>query len=392
MARATASEQAFLRALVLGRPPPGRAGAVVGDAVAKAAGVPRQGRAPGADAARRPRRGRRGRAGRRATSAQFRLRGRPADPPDARLDRAGRRRPRWRRPGRRPSSGSSTARASRSTATAATSAIFTRTLDDVTARMPEVVAAALALPADAFVLDGEAIALREDGRPEPFQVTGSRFASKSGAVGSRRCSSTSCTSTARTCSTRRLGARAGARGASCPSRVARPARAAPTSSCRDPRAGARPRGRGRQGAGRALRRRAPRRRVAEGQAGAHARPRGAGRRVGLTGGAAGGSRTCGSARATTGRVRDARQDVQGADRRDARVADRGAARRWRPGATGTSCTCGRSSSWRSPSTACRRARATRAASRCGSRACCATGRTSRRRRRTRSSGPRGAWK
>ena len=56
--------------------------------------------------------------------------------------------------------------------------IFTRTLDDVTARLPEVVAAALALPGAAFVLDGEAIALREDGRPYPFQVTGSRFASR----------------------------------------------------------------------------------------------------------------------------------------------------------------------------------------------------------------------
>src|SRR3954447_11882454 len=56
--------------------------------------------------------------------------------------------------------------------------IFTRTLDDVTARLPEVVEAALALPAGAFVLDGEAIALRDDGRPHPFQVTGSRFASR----------------------------------------------------------------------------------------------------------------------------------------------------------------------------------------------------------------------
>ena len=57
-------------------------------------------------------------------------------------------------------------------------AIFTRTLDDVTARLPEVVDAALALPARAVVLDGEAIALREDGRPQPFQVTASRFGSR----------------------------------------------------------------------------------------------------------------------------------------------------------------------------------------------------------------------
>ncbi len=56
--------------------------------------------------------------------------------------------------------------------------LFTRTLDDVTARLPELVAAALALPADAFVLDGEAIALRPDGRPHPFQVTSSRLGSR----------------------------------------------------------------------------------------------------------------------------------------------------------------------------------------------------------------------
>ena len=55
-------------------------------------------------------------------------------------------------------------------------AVFSRTLDDLTARLPEVAAAARGLPARRFVLDGEAIALRPDGRPEPFQVTGSRIA------------------------------------------------------------------------------------------------------------------------------------------------------------------------------------------------------------------------
>ena len=54
-------------------------------------------------------------------------------------------------------------------------ALFTRTLDDVTARLPELVAAVLALPATELVLDGEAIALRADGRPHPFQVTASRL-------------------------------------------------------------------------------------------------------------------------------------------------------------------------------------------------------------------------
>ena len=56
-------------------------------------------------------------------------------------------------------------------------AIFSRSLDDLTAKLPEVVAAALSLPASRVVLDGEAISLRDDGRPEPFQVTSSRIAS-----------------------------------------------------------------------------------------------------------------------------------------------------------------------------------------------------------------------
>jgi ATP-dependent DNA ligase I len=53
---------------------------------------------------------------------------------------------------------------------------FTRSLADVTDRVPEVVAAVRALPLDAAVLDGEVIALRADGRPYPFQDSMSRFA------------------------------------------------------------------------------------------------------------------------------------------------------------------------------------------------------------------------
>jgi DNA ligase-1 len=53
--------------------------------------------------------------------------------------------------------------------------VYTRSLDDVTARLPEVVDATLALPVGDLIADGEAIALRPDGRPQPFQVTGSRF-------------------------------------------------------------------------------------------------------------------------------------------------------------------------------------------------------------------------
>ena len=55
--------------------------------------------------------------------------------------------------------------------------LFTRTLDDITARLPEVVAALAKLPLSTAVLDGELIALREDGRPLPFQDTAARTAS-----------------------------------------------------------------------------------------------------------------------------------------------------------------------------------------------------------------------
>jgi ATP-dependent DNA ligase I len=58
--------------------------------------------------------------------------------------------------------------------------VFTRSLDDITSRVPELVETALALPVHAAVLDGEAIALRPDGRPHPFQVTAGRLGSKLG--------------------------------------------------------------------------------------------------------------------------------------------------------------------------------------------------------------------
>lgn len=55
--------------------------------------------------------------------------------------------------------------------------VLSRSLDDITAKVPEVVSAALSLPATAFVLDGEALALDPAGRPLPFQVSASRAAS-----------------------------------------------------------------------------------------------------------------------------------------------------------------------------------------------------------------------
>ena len=56
--------------------------------------------------------------------------------------------------------------------------VFTRNLADITERVPEVVERVRELPAEALILDGEAIALREDERPEAFQVTMSRFGSR----------------------------------------------------------------------------------------------------------------------------------------------------------------------------------------------------------------------
>ncbi len=56
--------------------------------------------------------------------------------------------------------------------------LFTRTLDDITDRLPEVVAAVAKLPVSSAVLDGELIALRLDGRPMPFQDTAARAATE----------------------------------------------------------------------------------------------------------------------------------------------------------------------------------------------------------------------
>ncbi len=56
--------------------------------------------------------------------------------------------------------------------------LFTRSLDDITARLPEVVAAVEALPVRSLVADAEVIALRPDGRPRPFAETASRVGTR----------------------------------------------------------------------------------------------------------------------------------------------------------------------------------------------------------------------
>jgi DNA ligase-1 len=63
--------------------------------------------------------------------------------------------------------------------------VFTRSLDDITARLPDVVAQVRALPVREAILDGEAMLLDESGRPRPFQETSSRAATRGTSAASR---------------------------------------------------------------------------------------------------------------------------------------------------------------------------------------------------------------
>ena len=56
--------------------------------------------------------------------------------------------------------------------------MFSRNLRDVSAAVPEVLEIVRGLPAREIILDGEAIALRPDGTPQPFQTTMRRFGRK----------------------------------------------------------------------------------------------------------------------------------------------------------------------------------------------------------------------
>ena len=89
--------------------------------------------------------------------------------------------------------------------------VYTRSLDDITDRVPEIVAVVAALPVRRIVLDGEVLAVGEDGRPLTFQVIASRTMTRLDTADRprsrrRRCRcsvSTCCTSTAGTCWTSR---------------------------------------------------------------------------------------------------------------------------------------------------------------------------------------------
>jgi DNA ligase-1 len=174
-ARATAEEQGFLRRLLLGELRQGALEGVMVEAVARAAGV-------GADAVRGaltltgslPVVARVALAEGAAGLAAFRIEpGRAlapmlaqsaADPAEA-LARLGRAAFEWKLDGARVQ----LHRAGDDVR------VFTRTGNDVAAAVPELVAAARALPLRQVVLDGEALALAPDGAPLPFQVTMRRF-------------------------------------------------------------------------------------------------------------------------------------------------------------------------------------------------------------------------
>lgn len=56
--------------------------------------------------------------------------------------------------------------------------VYTRSLDDLTSRVPEIVDAVRTLPASTLVLDGEALVVDVSGRPVPFQDTAARTATR----------------------------------------------------------------------------------------------------------------------------------------------------------------------------------------------------------------------
>ena len=175
-ARDAEAEVDFVVRLLTGELRQGALAGLMTDAIALATDVPATAVRRAAMLSGRPRRRRApGAHRRRGRTRRDRLGGAAPGPAHARRDRGRRWPTRWPRPAARPSNGSSTARASRCTAPATTCASFTRNLNDITARVPEVVEVVRAFPARRFVLDGEAIGLTDDALPRRFQDTMSRF-------------------------------------------------------------------------------------------------------------------------------------------------------------------------------------------------------------------------
>ncbi|OEJ34860.1 ATP-dependent DNA ligase [Streptomyces subrutilus] len=64
--------------------------------------------------------------------------------------------------------------------------VYTRSLDEITDRLPEVAELARSLPGERFILDGEVIGRTADGRPVPFQEIASRVGSRIDVEAARR--------------------------------------------------------------------------------------------------------------------------------------------------------------------------------------------------------------
>jgi DNA ligase-1 len=176
--RATAEEQDFLARLMVGELRQGALKGVMVDAIARAAGVPVETVRRAAMSA-----GGMGEVARAALAdgqaglARFTIRlmqpvlpmlSQTADSVEEALERLGTAAFEWKLDGARVQvhkSGSDVR-------------VYTRNLNEVTARVPEVVDAVRVLPAPSLILDGEAIALRPDGSPHSFQNTMRRFGRK----------------------------------------------------------------------------------------------------------------------------------------------------------------------------------------------------------------------
>lgn len=182
--RATSSEQSFFRRLLTGELRQGALEGVMGDAIAKAAGVPlapvRRAAMLSGDLARTARVAlAKGEDGLAAVRLEV---GRPVLPmlastsPDvaSAIAEVGRASVEWKLDGARIQvhrHGDEVR-------------LYTRNLNDVTARLPAIVAGVLAMPAHSIVLDGEAMGFSDDDdRPGVFQDTMSSFGRQDGVAG-----------------------------------------------------------------------------------------------------------------------------------------------------------------------------------------------------------------
>jgi DNA ligase-1 len=177
-ARATPEEQDFLARLIIGELRQGALKGIMADAVAKAAGIPVAAARRAAMSA-----GGMGEVARAALTegegglARFVIRlmqpvlpmlSQTADSVEEVLERLGTAAFEWKLDGARVQAHKS----------GQDVRVYTRNLNDVTARVPEIVEALRALPATSLILDGEAIALRPGGSPHSFQNTMRRFGRK----------------------------------------------------------------------------------------------------------------------------------------------------------------------------------------------------------------------